>query len=143
MVAVSGTPGAAGVPGSLSPRQCDISGQRLPGVSKLAFSYGAEVNAPLTLLEKDGQAYLGIDGNYRSDWNSNASPSIYTRVKGSALTNVRLGFRGDGFDIFGWVRNAFDVKYIELLQVAPGNIGLIAGTPGDERTWGGTIKVSF
>jgi len=27
--------------------------------------------------------------------------------------------------------------------VAPGNVGLIAGTPGDERTWGGTIKLSF
>lgn len=128
---------------SLSPRQCDISGQRLPGVSKYAFSYGAEANAPLTLLAKDGQIYLGVDGNYRSHWNSNASPSIYTDVKGYALTNFRVGFRSDGFDIFGWVRNAFDVNYIELLQVAPGNTGLIAGTPGDERTWGGTVKFNF
>jgi iron complex outermembrane recepter protein len=133
----------AGVPGALSPRQCDISGQDLPGVSKWAFSYGAEVNAPLTLLDKEGQAYLGVDGNYRSHWNSNASPSIYTEVKGYALTNFRAGFRGEGFDVFGWVRNAFDVNYIELLQVAPGNVGLIAGQPGDPQTWGGTIKVSF
>jgi iron complex outermembrane receptor protein len=132
-----------GVPGALSPRQCDISGQGLPGVSKWAFSYGAEVNAPLTLLGKEGQLYFGVDGNYRSKWNSNASPSIYTEVKGYALTNFRVGFRGDGFDVFGWVRNAFDVNYIDLLQVAPGNTGLIAGTPGDPRTWGGTIKFSF
>jgi len=136
-------PGPAGVPASLSPRSCDISGQQLPGVSKWAFAYGAEANAPLTLLAKEGQAYFGVDGNYRSHWNSNASPSIYTNVKGYALTNFRAGFRGDGFDVFGWVRNAFDVDYIELLQVAPGNVGLIAGQPGDERTWGGTIKVSF
>jgi len=133
----------AGVPGSPSPRSCNISGQGLPGVSKLSFSYGAEVNAPVTLLAKEGQVYLGVDGNYRSHWNSNASPSIYTKVDGSALTNFRLGYRGDGFDAFGWVRNAFDKKYIELLQVAPGNTGLIAGTPGDARTWGGTIKFSF
>jgi len=133
-------PGVAGAP---SPRQCDISGQDLPGVSKWAFSYGAEVNAPVTLLANDGQAYLGIDGNYRSHWNSNASPSIYTDVRGYALTNFRAGFRTERFDIFGWVRNAFDVKYIELLQVAPGNVGLIAGTPGDQRTWGGTIKAKF
>ena len=136
-------PGPAGVPASLSPRSCDISGQQLPGVSKWAFAYGAEANAPLTLLAKEGQAYFGVDGNYRSHWNSNASPSIYTNVKGYALTNFRAGFRGDGFDVFGWVRNAFDVDYIELLQVAPGNVGLIAGQPGDERTWGATIKVSF
>ena len=132
-----------GVPGALSPRQCDISGQNLPGVSKWAFSYGAEYNIPVTLLAKDGQLYLGVDGNYRSHWNSNASPSIYTEVKGYALTNVRAGFRGEGFDVFGWVRNAFDVNYIENLQVAPGNTGLIAGQVGDPQTWGGTIKFSF
>ena len=133
----------AGVPGALSPRACDISGQRLPGVSKWAFSYGAEYNVPVTLLDKQGQVYLGVDGNYRSHWNSNASPSIYTEVKGYALTNFRAGFRGEGFDVFGWVRNAFDVHYIDNLQVAPGNTGLIAGTPGDPRTWGGTVKFSF
>jgi len=132
-----------GVPGALSPRQCDISGQALPGVSKWAFSYGAEYNIPVSLLDKEGQVYLGVDGNYRNHWNSNASPSIYTNVKGYALTNFRAGFRGDGFDVFGWVRNAFDVNYIELLQVAPGNVGLIAGQAGDPRTWGGTIKFSF
>lgn len=132
-----------GVPGALSPRQCDISGFNLPGVSKWAFSYGAEANAPVTLLAKDGQVYLGVDGNYRSHWNSNASPSVYTDVKGYALTNFRAGFRAEGFDVFGWVRNAFDVNYIETLQVAPGNTGLIAGQPGDPRTWGGTVKFSF
>ena len=133
----------AGVPGALSPRSCDISGQQLPGVSKWSFAYGAEFNLPATVLAKEGQVYFGVDGNYRSDWNSNASPSIYTKVDGYALTNFRLGFRGDGVDVFGWVRNAFDVNYIDLLQVAPGNTGLIAGTAGDERTWGGTIKFSF
>ncbi len=132
-----------GVAGALSPRQCDISGADLPGVSKWAFSYGAEANAPVTLLAKDGQIYLGVDGNYRSHWNSNASPSIYTNVKGYGLTNFRVGFRADGFDVFGWVRNAFDVNYIETLQVAPGNVGLIAGQPGDPQTWGGTVKFSF
>ena len=144
-VAANGSqvPGPAGVPGSLSPRSCDISGQHLPGVSRYTFSYGAEFNQPVTVLAKDGQAYVGVDGNYRSRWNSNPSPSAYTSVDGYALTNVRAGFRGSGFEVFGWVRNVFNVNYIELLQVAPGNVGLIAGTPGDERTFGGTVKVSF
>ncbi|MES2157253.1 MAG: TonB-dependent receptor [Pseudomonadota bacterium] len=143
--AVGATPDYSqpGVAGALSPRQCDISGRALPGVSKWAFSYGAEVNTPVTLLAKEGQIYLGVDGNYRSHFQSNASPSIYTRINGYALTNVRAGFRGEGFDVFGWVRNAFDVNYMELLQVAPGNVGLIAGQPGDPQTWGGTIKFSF
>ncbi|MBY8826150.1 TonB-dependent receptor [Sphingomonas colocasiae] len=137
------TPSAPGTPGGLSPANCDISGQRLPGVSKWSFSYGAEVNAPVTLLAKDGQIYFGVDGNYRSNFSSNPSPSDYTWIKGYALTNFRAGFRTDGFDVYGWVRNAFDVNYFELLQVAPSNVGLIAGQPGDPRTWGGTIKFSF
>lgn len=136
-------PSAPGTPGGFSPANCDISGQRLPGVSKWAFSYGGEINVPTTLLGKAGQAYLGVDGNYRSGFSSNPSESIYTHVRGYALTNVRIGFRGDGFDVYGWLRNAFDVNYFELLQVAPSNVGLIAGQPGDPRTWGATVKISL
>jgi len=137
------TPSAPGTPGGRSPANCDISGQRLPGVSKWSLSYGAEFNLPARLLSKDGQVYLGVDGNYRSNFSSNPSPSIYTWVDGYALTNFRLGFRTEGLDIFGWVRNAFDVKYFELLQTAPSNTGLIAGQPGDPQTYGFTIKGSF
>lgn len=122
---------------------CDISGQRLPGVSKWSLSYGFEVNAPLELLAQEGQLYAGVDGNYRTSFQSNASPSIYTKIDGYALTNFRFGYRGEGFDVYGWVRNAFDVNYLELLQVAPGNVGLIAGQPGDPQTWGGTVKFTF
>ena len=137
------TPSAPGTPGGLSPANCDISGQSLPGVSKWAVSYGAEVNTPLTLRTTDGQLYVGFDGNYRSTFSSNPSPSVYTNINGYALSNFRVGFRSDNFDIYGWVRNVFDVQYFELLQVAPSNVGLIAGQPGDPRTFGATIKVTF
>lgn len=143
-VAAGQAAGAAGVPGALSPANCDISGQRLPGVSKWSFSYGAEYNVPANLLGKDGEVYLGFDGNYRSNFSSNPSPSAYTWVDGYALNNFRLGFRTDaGFNIFGWVRNAFDVNYFESLTVPGGNTGLIVGQPGDPQTWGATIKVQF
>ncbi len=138
------TPGPPGVPGSLSPANCDISGQRLPGVSKWSFSYGAEANVPVKVLARDGQAYLGVDGNYRSGFSSNPSKSIYTNIDGYAITNLRVGLRTDeGFDIFGYVRNLFDVNYFELLQVAPSNVGLIAGQLGDQQTYGVTIKARF
>ncbi len=137
------TPSAPGTAGGLSPANCDISGQRLPGVSEWSLSYGAEVNVPVTLLAKEGQVYLGVDGNYRSNFSSNPSPSAYTWIDGYAITNFRLGFRSERFDIYGWVRNAFDTDYFELLQVAPSNTGLIAGQPGDPRTWGLTVKAGF
>jgi len=137
------TPSAPGTPGGLSPENCDISGQVLPGVSKWSFSYGAEANLPATLLGKEGEVYAAVDGNYRSRFSSNPSPSAYTWVAGYALTNLRAGFRTEGLDLYAWVRNAFDVDYFEQLAVGPGNTGLIVGQPGDPRTWGGTLKLSF
>jgi iron complex outermembrane recepter protein len=58
-------------------------------------------------------------------------------------SNYRFVFPPDIFDIYGWVRNVFDVNYFEPLQVAPRNVGLIASQPGDPRTVGATIKFSF
>jgi iron complex outermembrane receptor protein len=138
------TPGAPGVPGSLSPANCDISGQRLPGISEWAFSYGAEVNQPATLFGEGGEVYFGVDGNYRSELSSNPSPSIYTWIDDYALTSFRVGFRADnGLNIYAWVRNAFDVEYFDQLTFGPSNTGLIAGFVGDPRTWGGTIRYEF
>ena len=140
----TGTPVAApGVSGN-SPANCDISGQRLPGVSKWAFSYGAEVNTPLTLLDREGHLYFGADGNYRTGLSSNPSPSIYTNIGDYALTNLRAGFRTtNGFNLFLWARNVFDVDYFEQLAVPSGNTGLIVGQPGDPQTYGITIKAEF
>lgn len=138
------TPSAPGTPGGLSPANCDISGQRLPGVSKWAFSFGAEGNVPATFLGKEGEVYLGYDGTYRSNFSSNPSPSAYTFVDGYSLSNFRLGFRTQGgLNLFAWVRNAFDEDYFEQLFVGPGNTGLIAGLPGDPRTWGATAAITF
>ena len=140
----TGTPLAPpGVPGN-SPANCDISGQWLPGISKYAASWGGEANTPFSLFGKDGQVYVGYDASYRSKFSSNASRSPYYDIAGYALHNFRAGFRGeDGFNIYAWVRNAFDEDYFEQLLVTPGSTGLVAGQPGDPRTWGATIKYEF
>jgi iron complex outermembrane recepter protein len=138
------TASAPGTPGGLSPASCDVSGQWLPGISKWAFSYGAEYNVPTQLLGLDGEAYLGFDGSYRSKFSSNPSRSAYMDVKGYSLSNFRLGFRTeDRWNVFGWVRNAFNAHYYELLAITPGSTGLIAGQPGDPRTYGVTLSTRF
>lgn len=137
-------PSPPGTPGGLSPANCDISGQRLAGVSKWSLSFGAEAWRPATFLGETGEVYLAYDGSYRSTFSSNASPSIYTWVDGYALSNLRAGFRADrGFNAFVWVRNALNEDYFEQLAVGPGNTGLIAGQPGDPRTWGLTLSSRF
>ena len=138
------TPSAPGTPGGISPANCDISGQRLPGVSKWAFSFGTEGNLPTEFLGKPGEVYLGYDGSYRSGFSSNPSPSAFTNIEGYHLSNFRIGFRSDdGLNLFAWVRNAFDENYFEQLFVGPGNTGLFAGLPGDPRTWGATAAITF
>ncbi len=142
-LAAGQTPAAAGVSG-ISPDNCDISGQILPGVSKWAFSYGAEYNLPLQLFGTDGQLYAGVDGSYRSKFSSNPSRSRYTDIAGYALTNFRVGYRKDGdWNVFGWLRNAFDTDYYEVLATQSGSTGLIVGQPGDPRTYGLTLSKSF
>ncbi len=137
-------PGAPGAAGALSPANCDISGQTLPGVSKWSFSFGAEANAPASLFGQAGQLYLGYDGSYRSRFSSNPSPSAYTWIDGYALSNMRAGFRSDdGLNLFLWVRNLFNVDYFEQLTVASGNTGLIVGLPGDPQTYGATLSARF
>jgi iron complex outermembrane receptor protein len=130
--------------GANSPPNCDISGQVLPGVSKWAASWGAEYGLPARLGDVDGQFYLGYDASYRSRFSSNPSPSIYTFVGGYSLHNFRLGYKADGsWNIFGWVRNAFDARYFDVLATQSGSTGLIVGQPGDPRTFGVTVSRAF
>lgn len=134
----------AGTAGGISPQNCDISGQRLPGVSKWAFSYGAEYDVPVRIAATTGQIYVGYDGSYRSSFSSNPSPSAYTNIDGYALSNFRLGFKTkDGLNVFGWVRNAFDQDYYEVLALQSGSTGLVVGQPADPRTFGATFSKSF
>jgi iron complex outermembrane receptor protein len=137
--------GPAGVPGSVSPAYCNISGQWMPGVSKWSGSWGAQYTHPGTFLGQEGEAYIGYDASARSRWSSNPSRSIYTDVGGYGLANFRIGFRsGDTWDVYGWVRNAFDKKYYQELNAATGgNTGLVVGIPGDPRTWGLTLRARF
>jgi iron complex outermembrane recepter protein len=133
-------PSAPGTPGGFSPPFCDISGQRLPGISKWAFSYGFQYSLPVSV----GDVYFGLDGNYRSEFSSNPSRSIYMDIDGYSLASVRAGFRADaGWEIYGWARNAFDEEYFDFLSSQSGSTGLVIGQPGDPRTYGLTVKVSF
>ena len=137
-------PSAPGTPGGFSPAACDISGQWLPGISKVALSYGLDYTLPTELLGFVGSAYAGFDGSYRSKFSSNASRSVYTDIDGYSLANFRAGFRTDrGWDVYAWVRNAFDEEYFDFLSTQSGSTGLVVGQPADPRTYGVTVKASF
>jgi iron complex outermembrane receptor protein len=125
------------------PQVCDVSGQRLPGVSRWQFSANAEYRHPVTLVGAEGEAFLGLDLFYRSNFSTNPSPSDFMFVDGYALVNPRLGFRTESFDAWVWVRNVTDSEYFTFLSAQPGGTGLIVGEPGDPRTVGVTFALRF
>lgn len=122
----------------------DISGGRLPGISKWAGSLGGEVSVPGNLLRQYGKFFLGADTYYRSNFSSSPSPSKHLNIDGYALGNARIGFRATaGTSIFVWGRNILDTNYFEQLLPGAGNAGHYAAVLGDPRTYGITIKQSF
>ena len=65
-------------------------------------------------------------------------------VDGYGLLNLRGGVRlADGWSVSVWSRNLLDRNYFELLSAAPGGSGLYVGLPGEPRTVGVTLRLSF
>lgn len=121
---------------------CDLSGRRLPGPSKWALSAGGEYRAPVgTIRGAPAQVYVGGDYSYRSSFFTTAADSIYSKIPGYALVNLRAGVRAEdgGWDLQAWVRNVGDKLY--YLSLSAANTGAVNGTLGDPRTFGVTLRV--
>ena len=119
-------------------------GPLLPGISKWALSVGGEYAHRGSLLNRSGQFFGALDTSYRSSFSSSASYSKYLVVEGYPLLNARFGFRwSDGWTVSIWSRNLLNQDYFDLLTAAPGNTGLYVGQPGDPRTYGVTLRMTF
>ncbi len=120
----------------------DISGERLPGISKWSGSLGVELTSNhLTFWEQKGRAFLAVDSYFRTEFSSNSTPSKYLVVDGYGLFNARAGFKSDaGLSLILWGRNLANTDYFEQLLAAGGNAGQYAGVLGDPRTYGVTIN---
>lgn len=126
------------------PQVKDISGSRLPGISKWALSLGGEYAHPVSAFRGTGQFFLGADASARTAFSSSATASKYLVIDGYSLVNARVGFRwSDGWSLSVWSRNLLDKDYFELLSAAPGGSGLYVGLPGDPRTVGVTLRMAL
>lgn len=122
----------------------DISGGRLPGISKWSATLGGETSIGGKFLGQGGRYFLALDGYYRSEFSSSPSPSPYLNIDGYVLVNGRIGFRATkGVSLFVWGRNIFNKNYFEQLLVAAGNAGQYAAVLGDPSTYGVTIRYNF
>lgn len=122
----------------------DISGGRLPGISKWAGSLGGEFSTPAKIFNRESKFFTAFDASYRSEFSSSPSPSAYLNVDGYALFNVRLGYKSaTRLSAYVWGRNLFNKDYFEQLLPAGGNAGHYAGVLGDPRTFGLTLKYTL
>jgi iron complex outermembrane receptor protein len=122
----------------------DISGGRLPGISKWTATLGGEASTGGKFLGQGGRYFIALDGYYRSEFSSSPSPSPYLNIDGYVIFNARLGFRASkGVSVFVWGRNLFNKNYFEQLLVAAGNAGQYAAVLGDPRTFGITLRYNF
>ncbi|MEO8315650.1 MAG: hypothetical protein ABI645_12760 [Pseudomonadota bacterium] len=80
----------------------------------------------------------------RGSCSSNPSQSNYLGAGGFGLANFCIGFRsGSTWDVYAWMRNAFDKKYFRELKVASGgNTGRV-GIPVDPRIWELTVRAGW
>lgn len=122
----------------------DISGSRLPGISKWSSTLGGEFSTPTTFFGKSSDFFVAIDAFYRSEFSSSPTPSAFLNVDGYVLANGRLGFRTPkGPSVYIWGRNLLDKDYYEQLLPAGGNAGHYGAVLGDQRTFGITLRQSF
>lgn len=123
----------------------DISGGRLPGISKWSGSLGGEFTTRAKLFEEQSHFFVGLESFYRSAFSSSPSPSAYLNIEGYTLVNARLGYRatGKGLSLFFWGRNIFNKDYYEQLLPAGGNAGHYGAVLGDQRTYGLTLRYSL
>lgn len=123
----------------------DISGGKLPGISKWAGSLGAEFTSKeVKFVGSNARFFAALESYGRTKFSSSATPSAYLNINEYALLNARLGFRAkNGFSAFIWSRNILDKDYYEQLLPAGGNAGHYAAVLGDPRTYGITLRYTF
>ncbi|HLP49627.1 MAG TPA: TonB-dependent receptor [Chitinophagales bacterium] len=123
----------------------DVSGGRLPGISKFAFSFGAEASTKeFKFIGQKTKFFFAADMFYRSGFSSSPSPSAFLNINGYALLNARTGLQAtEGLSFFVWARNITNTKYFEQLLPGAGNAGHYAGVLGDPVTFGATLRYKW
>jgi iron complex outermembrane receptor protein len=122
----------------------DLSGQPIPGASKFAYSLGIDASQPVGSLGSQSlELYGHADWGHRSSYLTQVTNSIYSRVPAYGLLTARIGVRTENqrWDVSLWAHNLTDTHYFQTL--AAQNTGQIAGTVGEPRTFGGTVRFKY
>jgi iron complex outermembrane receptor protein len=116
-----------------------VGGNRLPDTPKYTANAGAQfshaVTSAASLFMRGDVTVYGH--RYYNEFNTEAQDAY-------SLTNLQFGIRGPRLFGEGWVRNAFDTRYVPLALAYTGLApsGFI-GEPGAPRTFGVRVGANF
>jgi iron complex outermembrane receptor protein len=120
----------------------DLQDNSLPQAPKWQFNTSAQYVFPIS-----GKLQITAHVDYK--WQSRVYFDIYNNALNAqdpyGLLNASLGIGSsqDGWSLSGWVRNAFDTRYISEGTVSPGATPSVNGTIGMPRMYGATFTVNF
>ena len=116
----------------------DVSGNEIPNTPAYTALVGAQLSRSIRGHRIWGRIDVNVTGGFFYDDVNSQKQDAYT------LTNIRVGFTKSWLNVEGWVRNAFDERYVPLAFAFPGfgGSGFLA-EPGRPRTWGVSIGVRY
>jgi iron complex outermembrane receptor protein len=117
----------------------DVSDNLIPFTPGVTASAGVQFSRDVRPGTRAfGRAEIVRHGSFHYDDANSASQDAY------ALVNARAGVQIRRISVEGWVKNAFDTKYVPIAFAYPGLApsGFV-GEPGRPRTFGVSLGVSF
>jgi outer membrane receptor protein involved in Fe transport len=116
-----------------------VSGNELPNAPGYTVSFGAQYSRKLGGASSwHGRADVAFSGAYHYDEANREGQAAY------ALTNFRAGVQRGSLFAEGWVKNAFDTRYIPVAfaygSLAPSGF---LGENGRPRTYGVSVGFGF
>ncbi len=113
-----------------------LIGNDIPYAPSLAVGLAAEYRRPFAIGSAEGSAFGRIE--YQHLGSRQIDPGNSRSLDPYSLVNLRAGWQGERFDIYGSVENLFDESYVlSAYQVGTGTAGepVLAGVPGQPRTF--------
>lgn len=119
-------------------------GNHTPYAPQLTASMGASYQIPASFVDLDGDFIL--QGTYQYVGARYIDPANSLKLDDYSLTDLRLTYQAPYFDLYGYVDNVFDQRYIESgFRAGQANAGggNFAGVPGKGRSFGIGLKVKY
>ena len=116
----------------------DVSGNKVPNAPAFTTNFGAQYSYEVRPAHRlYGRVDISTVGAFEYDEANTARQDAHT------LTNFRFGLQARYVRIEGYVRNAFDTRYVPLAFAYPGMPSGFVGEPGRPRTWGVNLGIGF